>query len=161
MNTPIDRIKSDLMDFSERVSNYIANKNDPAKCKNLCEIAYEGLYKFKERVEKEFRNRQKSNLTKSQISQLEKMFDDNFLIGLLKIRNVATHITPDKNDKSEGLVVFTPKNEQLLIECETSAGALFTNNVFPIKKSNSGVGDHAYFLTEAVNRLQKKVDKLA
>lgn len=162
MNTPIDRIKSDFKDFKERVANYVTHKNDSHTCKNLCVIAYEGLYKFKQRIDKELRNRDKTKLTKSQTNQLKKMFDDSFLEGLLKVRNIATHITSNKNKDSNGIMIFSPKNEQIVIECETSAGALFASNIFSTNRSYSGTNilDHASSLNEAVKRLEKKVENL-
>ena len=162
MDTPIDRIRNYFKAFEDRVDNYVSHKNDLEKCKDLCESAYEGLYKLKERVYTEFTNRQGSNLTKPQITLLEKMFKDEFLIGLLKIRNAATHIIIDKNHKADDITLYTTSNEQFTLDCKTSAGALFSKNIFTTKDNKSGANkiDHAGFLTEAVKRLRKKINAL-
>lgn len=158
MSTPIDRIKKDFLAFTDRVDNYVNHKNDLGKCKDLCENAYEGLYKFKERVDKEYKNRQDNMLTKSQLEKLKNIFDDDeFLISQLKIRNIATHITLDK-----GIELYTKNNEPFTLVCDTSAGAFFSNNIYADIKSRVGTNkiDHADDLTEVVRRLRKKINTL-
>ena len=153
------RIKIDFDAFCQRVEAYRENIANPDRQKDSCEAAYEGLYKLIQRLKNELRS---GALNKQESSICYEICDDHFLNGLLELRTVGTHIQSDTAKKRGYFQIYVPSGQPVEISCEVSAGSAFSNNIFTLPKSSSGIDkiNHLENLNEAKKRIEKKLEKI-
>ena len=155
MNTSMERIKLDFDAFRQRVESYREKYANPRLQKDCCEAAYEGLYRLNQRIKKELGS---GTLDKQERCICHEIRDDNFLNGLLELRTVSVHIQSNTAQKRGSIQFYMPSGQPVEISCEVSAGAAFSNNVFVLPESLSGIDkiNHLDNLNTALERIRKK-----
>lgn len=158
MKESMERIRRDFDAFSERVNYFSENISNPDRRKDSCEAAYEGLYKFVQRLKKELES---GDLTSQEKTLCHTIAGDNFLNGLLELRTVATHVVSDTARKKKRLQIYVPSGSSVLIPFETSAGSLFSENTFRLPKPSAGITEinHCDNLSTAVARIDKRLQE--
>lgn len=156
MNISMERIKSDFAAFRQRVESYRENCANHGLQKDSCEAAYEGLYRLNQRINKELESGDLNNQEKHICHEL---LTDTFLNGLLELRTVSAHIESDSAKKRGYIKIYVPSGQPVELSCEVSAGAVFSNNIFSILKSHSGIDkiNHLDNLNTAIKRIGNKL----
>lgn len=158
MSEAFARIKVAFDAFQKRVKSFEDSENVPTTFQDACECAYEGLYKLKERIDRELeKSTDKCNLTKEEKRFCIDLFSDKFLSGLLQLRVVATHVVNDRAIKEQSFTLLSPDGFPMDLDYSASANAVFSSNIY----SPYGVGEinHRQNLREAVKRIAHKIRK--
>lgn len=162
MSEAFARIKAAFDAFRKRVETFEKSENVTVDFQDACESAYEGLYKFKERIVRELEKpTAKCDLTKEEKKFCVDLFKDKFLIYLLQLRTVATHIVSDIAIKEKSFPFFSSDGSPMELDCAASVNALFSNNIFASKNAHYGVIhiNHRHNLRDAVKRIASKIHK--
>ena len=156
----MERIQTDLAAFNHRIDVYVENNTNPGRHKDSCEAAYEGLYKLIQRIKKELLS---GDLNKLELSVCHKICNDCFLIGLLKLRTVATHVKSGTAKKKEYIHLYDPSGQPIEIHSEVSAGPVFAESIFRNDKSFSSKVpiNHLHNLKTAKERIGKMLGAIS
>jgi len=163
MSAGMDQIKKYFSNFRHRVDAYKEQIGNPELRQDYCEAAYEGLYKLSQRIKKEMKHVGHGGLDKSELAFCHNFLNDHYLNGLLQLRTVATHVVSDTGKKEGHITFYTPNNNEITLNFETSAAAAFSIDTLELPNQRSGVTSlsHLEELNAAIVRINKLLKDFA